>query len=761
MIALDADTIESLVGRVNIAGKAKKGETEVLTKATLTALSQGLASVQNAFNQIKTNVGNISRLEKAKFTSAKSIVRENATEALYAGGSGSDIGADSSNSALLDSLPDITKLLVKLNKNFEKLDLNPQAIPDAGGGISDIAETAISASPAGRGAKALKVAGGALAAGVLGYGAYQALTPDEPASAPPQTPRSSTTSSMPRTAPPAARPGQNNDVKQQRAARKSESTLLKAIKPLAMFSPIGLGLAAGASAISKPGATGRAWSDKLTGFIGNSINTVEDWLSSFGSWLKQGASSAVGAISEGFNQAGEFVGDVTAAVSSGGRAADMEQAIDRAGIRDPVIKAQIMAQAAHESGDFRYTEEIWGPTSAQRRYEGRRDLGNVNPGDGSRYRGRGFLQTTGRANYAEASRALGADFVNNPQLLAQPNYAAASAMLWFRKRWNRFTNWSDTRAVTRVVNGGYNGLADREAKFARYLRMYQSGRSVSGGAAGLVQGGREAVSSAVSAGGQAISSIGGAIQTIARNGVNAVRGMGYEAAQSAVRALGVTGSNGNLPSNMLESIGVGSLKALPPAARAIKALRAAAAQQGINIGVTDAYRPLADQERLKRQKGRLAATPGRSNHGWGLAFDLSDAGRSLQRGSRAFQWLAANAPRFGIFGPLASPFEMWHWEFRGGGSRSPAVQQVPPAGPPQASPAGSPAMRTPAGPVQTAAIQKKKDSKGNQQTTVVVQPGSGKSNTPGYVAPPGGAPKKPAKSSTPVRDWFKHYFNAA
>lgn len=757
MIALDADTIESLVGRVNITGKPKKNDVEVITKSALAALTTGMASVQNAFNQIKTSASNVSRLEKAKFTAAKNIVRENAAEALYAGAPNIEGTPDSTSSALLDALPDITKMFVKLTKNIEKLDLQPQPVPmDTGSMIGDVAETALSVTPPGRGMRALKIGAGALGAGILGYGAYEALTPDEPTQPAPRIPAMSPAAPAPR-----GGANQNVQIKQQRATQKSESFLMRAIKPLAMLSPIGLGVAAG-TALSKPMATGKAWTDKLTGFIGNSITAVESWLTSFGSWLREGASSAIGFVGEGLSQAGEFIGDVTTAVSTGGRAADMEQAIDRAGIRDPVIKAQIMAQAAHESGDFRYTEEIWGPTATQRRYEGRRDLGNVNPGDGSRYRGRGFLQTTGRANYAEASRGLGVDFVRNPELLAQPNYAAASAMLWFRKRWNRFTNWGDTRAVTRVVNGGYNGLADRQSKFQRYLRLYQSGRSVSGGAAGLVQSGREAVTGAISAGGRAISSIGGAIQTIARNGVNAVRGMGYEAAQGAVRALGVTGSNGNLPSSMLESVGVGSLKALPPAARAIRALRAAAAQQGINIGITDAYRPLADQIRLKRQKGRLAATPGRSNHGWGLAFDLSDAGRSLTRGSRAFQWLAANAPRFGIFGPLASPFEMWHWEYRGGGSNTPPTQQVPPAGPrqPQAQPVGSPAMRTPAGPIQTAAIQRRRDAQGNQQTTIVVQPGGRGSTTPGYIAPKA-PPKKPAKSSTPVRDFFKHYFNAA
>ena len=151
---------------------------------------------------------------------------------------------------------------------------------------------------------------------------------------------------------------------------------------------------------------------------------------------------------------------------------DMEKAIERAGIKDPVIKAQIMAQTAHESGNFRYTREVWVPTGQQQRYEGRKDLGNVVPGDGYKYKGRGFLQITGRANYAEMSRELGVDFVNNPDLLSTPKYASISALAWFKKRWNTIKNWGDVVSVTRVVNGGYNGLGDRAQKFSKYLKKY-------------------------------------------------------------------------------------------------------------------------------------------------------------------------------------------------------------------------------------------------------------------------------------------------
>jgi putative chitinase len=86
--------------------------------------------------------------------------------------------------------------------------------------------------------------------------------------------------------------------------------------------------------------------------------------------------------------------------------------------------AYVLATALHETGRFRYMREIWGPTAAQKRYEGRDDLGNTLKGDGKKFMGRGFVQITGRRNYADWARRLGLDLVKEPSLAEQPEIAA-------------------------------------------------------------------------------------------------------------------------------------------------------------------------------------------------------------------------------------------------------------------------------------------------------------------------------------------------
>lgn len=133
--------------------------------------------------------------------------------------------------------------------------------------------------------------------------------------------------------------------------------------------------------------------------------------------------------------------------------------------------APFLAQIGHESGALRYTSEIWGPTPAQQRYEGRADLGNTEPGDGSRYRGRGLIQTTGRANYRRLTQRLRArgvdcpDFEAEPEELTAPWWAALSAAdYWDMRGCNVLADAGDFIALTKRINGGTNGLADRQAR---------------------------------------------------------------------------------------------------------------------------------------------------------------------------------------------------------------------------------------------------------------------------------------------------------
>lgn len=130
----------------------------------------------------------------------------------------------------------------------------------------------------------------------------------------------------------------------------------------------------------------------------------------------------------------------------------------------PKRPAAFIAQIGHESGHLRYVREIWGPTAAQRGYEGREDLGNTVPGDGRKYCGRGLIQITGRANYAKCGEALGLDLMNHPELLELPQHAAMSAAwFWKQKGLNDMADRDEFNTITRRINGGLNGLADRLA----------------------------------------------------------------------------------------------------------------------------------------------------------------------------------------------------------------------------------------------------------------------------------------------------------
>lgn len=121
-------------------------------------------------------------------------------------------------------------------------------------------------------------------------------------------------------------------------------------------------------------------------------------------------------------------------------------------------QAAFLAQLAHESGSLKYVREI----ASGEAYEHRRDLGNVEPGDGVKFKGRGLIQVTGRANYQALSIALNYDFIKDPEALEKPGAASLSAgWFWNLKKLNDLADSGDFKKITKRINGGYNGMADR------------------------------------------------------------------------------------------------------------------------------------------------------------------------------------------------------------------------------------------------------------------------------------------------------------
>lgn len=142
--------------------------------------------------------------------------------------------------------------------------------------------------------------------------------------------------------------------------------------------------------------------------------------------------------------------------------------LGEAGILDSRLQlVHFLAQGCHETDRFNTLVE-YGGRSYFRRYDGREDLGNTQPGDGYRFRGRGFLQTTGRFNYAEAAKASGIDILNSPDLAADPDTAVRVAVFyWTSKKIAPAAERDDVRRVTLLINGGLNGFEDRMAALDR------------------------------------------------------------------------------------------------------------------------------------------------------------------------------------------------------------------------------------------------------------------------------------------------------
>ena len=151
----------------------------------------------------------------------------------------------------------------------------------------------------------------------------------------------------------------------------------------------------------------------------------------------------------------------------------LRAAATKSGMKDTELN-QFMAQAAHESMDFKRLTEIGSDKYLANRYDMKHSpvraklLGNTKPGDGIRYKGRGYLQITGKYNYEKAGKALGLDLVNHPELLEDPE-TTALVSIWY---WNtrvkpKVADFGDVKQVTKHINPGLKGLGDRVKKFAR------------------------------------------------------------------------------------------------------------------------------------------------------------------------------------------------------------------------------------------------------------------------------------------------------
>lgn len=139
----------------------------------------------------------------------------------------------------------------------------------------------------------------------------------------------------------------------------------------------------------------------------------------------------------------------------------LTKAMDKYQINNKLRESYFLGQLAHECVGFKYIYEL-GTKAYFKRYDGRKDLGNTQVGDGYRYRGRGFIQLTGRYNYRKYGKKLGIDLENNPDLALGLDIACLiAAQYWDDIKGNELSDLGEFKTITKRINGGYNGLTDR------------------------------------------------------------------------------------------------------------------------------------------------------------------------------------------------------------------------------------------------------------------------------------------------------------
>lgn len=157
----------------------------------------------------------------------------------------------------------------------------------------------------------------------------------------------------------------------------------------------------------------------------------------------------------------------------------LNSAMTEAHINNKLRKSAFLAQVAHESMEFVYMKEQGGRSYFMRMYDitgsrpkKARELGNLNPGDGARYPGRGPIQVTGKNNYRACGQSLGLDLINHPELVETASIAfRASAWFWRSRGINEAADKPDFKRVTRLINGGLTHYEDRVKYYERALRV--------------------------------------------------------------------------------------------------------------------------------------------------------------------------------------------------------------------------------------------------------------------------------------------------
>lgn len=140
-------------------------------------------------------------------------------------------------------------------------------------------------------------------------------------------------------------------------------------------------------------------------------------------------------------------------------------------IDNPLRVSAFLARIGHECLSFTALEEF----ASGDAYEGKKDLGNTQKGDGRKYKGRGFIMITGKSNYTILSKVYNKDFVNKPELLLESEWAAKTAgWFWNWKNLNKIADKGDIKEITRRINGGYNGLVDTQVRYKRCLDWFKA-----------------------------------------------------------------------------------------------------------------------------------------------------------------------------------------------------------------------------------------------------------------------------------------------